>query len=793
MKPLNTFKYVSLLAVLLATVFEARGQAANGYITNNSKQPVSDAMISIHNLTDSSLIGHTVSDEKGYYSIEGAQGIFLLKLQALGYKSAWIKCTSLQNNITLAGNNTLSEVSISARKPVIENKVDRTVFNVENSASAVGGDAYTALKKTPNVQVMQGQVSIAGKSGVAIMLNGRLQQLTGEDLIQLLHSIPVDNISKIEVITAPGAKYDAEGNSGIINIVTKKNVNEGFRGSVTAACTRNHYFSPSANTALQYKKGKFNAFVNAGTSTWNWVYTNRANMYYGAEHSFQKTDIEYSNKNSRIQVGADYLIGKKSLLGFVYTKGFGGADNKEHIRTDSYSTGELADSIMRTEGTTHEVFKGKHTVNLNYEWKIDSAGKKLNIDIDYFTQETERERNFELSTHPGEQIIVARPSQNRNYSGSAVNISSIKADLELPYSFAHFWLGGKASIVNNDGSFSYYTNTAQGYMADSSKANRFLYDENIQALYLNVQKNLKKLDIQGGVRMESTWNEGYTPATGQVNQRRYTTLFPSAKLLYKFNDKQSVALSYLKRINRPGYNFLNPFRFYYAEHSYTEGNPQLQPSFNHTIELSWFINHGHFIRIRTSRILNYWDRLYFVDDKTGVSSLTRVNIGKSVFYGFTYGFSHTVAKWWELHGNISAEYSRFRLQAYGQDNFYDGINGWIDVNNSFYLNKKKTLLADLHGYYYTPRQKDYKRWEEMSNFEGGIKALMMDKNLVIGLTFEDPFAKAYWFQTNKVNGTTEYSYDDGRIATLSVTFKFGNVNVKSRNKSDSNEEIQRAR
>ena len=266
-----------LFAILFAIPFLSFGQQFYGHITNGKKSPVVDAYVSLHKLTDSSMITHANTDQKGYYGLQADHVLpCLLKIQALGYTTVWMSCNVTENNITLQSNNTLKEINVSSRKPVIEHKVDRTIFNVENSASAAGGDAYSTLKRVPNVQVMQGQISVEGKGGVAVMLNGRLQQLTGEDLIQFLHSIPSDNISKIEVITAPGAKYDAEGNSGVINIVTKKNANEGFRGSATAACTRNHYFSPSAKPSLQYRYGKLNLFANANTSVWNWLYTNRA-------------------------------------------------------------------------------------------------------------------------------------------------------------------------------------------------------------------------------------------------------------------------------------------------------------------------------------------------------------------------------------------------------------------------------------------------------------------------------------------------------------------------------------
>ena len=293
----------------------------------------------------------------------------------------------------------------------------------------------------------------------------------------------------------------------------------------------------------------------------------------GSERWFQKTDQEFSNKNSRIQVGGDYALGKKSLLGFSFIKGFGGSDNEEHIKTDIFSMTMQPDSTLRTEGKTHEIFKAKHTVNINYEWKIDSTGKKLNVDADYFTQQTERERNFGVTNYIDEQVNNTDIFQNLVSSGSKVSIGSLKADLELPYSFARLSFGGKVSVVTNDGYLGFYIATPTGHQADSNRANRFLYDEQIYAAYANAQKSVGKLDIQLGLRLEHTWNRGYTPATKKITERNYTNLFPSVKLLYKLNKTHSLAFNYIKRINRPGYNYLNPFRFYFSENSYSEGNP----------------------------------------------------------------------------------------------------------------------------------------------------------------------------------------------------------------------------
>jgi len=785
-----------LAGALLCCCPFANAQTVSGLVTDEKQTAINEAVVTLCRPADSSITTTSHADKNGHYSLPNKDGRAILKAEAKGYITEWreINATTTITDFILRKDNTLNEVVVAAGKPVIENKADRTIFNIENSVAANAGDAYTALKKTPGVQVMQNQIMLSGKGGVSIMLNGRLQQLSGDDLVQFLRSVPSAQLSKIEVITAPGVKYDAEGTNGIINLVTKKNLNKGLRGNVSAACTRNMYYSPSGSVSLQYRSGKLNLFSNNSYSQWNWLYTGITTVFFGNERINQVNNTAYSTTNGRIHLGGDYALTPKTTIGFSYAKGFGGSDNDGDIRAVAYSGNWNADSVTHTRGNTHERYKGRHTANLNYEWRIDSAGKKLNIDADYFAQATDMERNFAISRYNGAETSLKDISDNRIYSYSSVTIRTLKSDLELPYPFVRLAVGAKASFVNNEGSFQYLTKTAEDYKPDSGKANRFLFDEQIQAAYISGKKTLEKLDVQLGLRVERTYNKGYTPATKEIFTRDYTQAFPSLNLRYQINDKHSLALNYMRRINRPGYNLLNPFRFYLSPTSFVEGNAGLQPSFSNAADLTWFIGQEYFLRFRVTQTHNYWDRLYFTDSVAGTTTLTRANVGEAVYYGLNFNWSRSLTKWWDVQGFIGIEYSRFTLFAYGQNRFFSGVNGWGDLSNTFYLNHDKTIVAELHCHYYTPRQKDYKRWEEMSVFDGGVKAMLLNKNLTIGLYIEDPFKKAYWDQTNQVNGTEEFSYDNAFLGTLSITYKFGSTSLKAKkDRSEANEEIQRAR
>jgi outer membrane receptor protein involved in Fe transport len=789
-------KPLMILTSFLLSSLAINGQQLKGFITNEKNAPISGATLIVYRLPDSLGLAVATSDALGYYQFNNGWPDGLIKAEAAGYVASWkqVPVASGEINFKLIADHTLTEFTLAASKPVVEHRADRSIFNIENSVAADAGDAYMALKKTPGVQVMQSQIMIDGKGGVSIMLNGRLQQLAGDDLVQLLRSIPSSTLSKIEVITAPGVKYDAEGSNGIINIVTKKNLKMGLRGNLSGACTRNMYYSPSGSASLQYRTGKLSLFSNNSIEQWNWLYTGITSVYFGDQRTVQTNNVAYSTTNGRIHLGGDYALTDKTTLGFSYARGFGGSENDEDIRAITYSGNWVPDSSARTRGHTSENYKDRNTANLNYEWKIDSTGRKLNIDADYFNQATDRVRNFRVNDYQGNESALTGFEDNRTYSNSSVAVRSLKADLELPYSFIRLSVGAKASFVNNEGAFEYQTKKAEDYVTDSNRANRFLFDEQIQAGYISGQKKIGKLDVKAGIRVERTWNKGFTPVTGQIYTRDYARAFPSLGLQYSLSDNHSLAFNYNRRINRPGYNLLNPFRFYLNPSSYIEGNAGLQPSFTDAFDLTWFIGQRYFIRLNANQVHNYWDRLYFTDSSAGTTSLTRANVGNAAFYTVNFNASQTITKWWEIQGFAAVQYSRFTLHAYEQNRFFASVNGWIDLSHTFYLNKNKTLIAELHTSYYTPRQKDYKRWEEMSLVDGGLKALLFDKNLTLGFIFDDLFQKAYWDQKNSINGTEEFSYDNARLVTISANWKFGNSNLKSkRDRSEANEEIQRAK
>lgn len=786
------FLFLLLSTMVLRSIAQ---EYIHGTVTSKGGKPITGAAVTVLQSNDSIAGIRSETDKNGYYKITMNKVVTHLSVSKQGFLTeiAGVSSTDTVLNIIMTLVKSLDEVVITERRKLIEEKADRTVFNLEKSVVAQGGDALEAIKKMPGVQVQQQQINISGLGGVSIMVNGRMQHLSGDELIQFLRSIPANNLSKIELITSPGAKYDAAGNSGIINLVTRKNLKEGFSGSIAGRYHRNTFNSASGSTSLQYRKGKFNFYTNDNTDDNNLLYTNRVDFKYNDERWNRTVLTDYNSKNTRIQAGVDYELRKDMTLGAVYTQGFGGNDGKDHVQARQFRAPIQPDSVIRSESATRERFRHKRTANVNYEWRIDTTGKKLNISTDYFSQEVWKERNFNISNYQASGIEVSE-TKLKIFESPAIDIRSANADLELPYTVLDIQMGGKMSFTNNKAGFIFQRLLPNGFTTDSSKSNRFHYSEQIQAGYINMKKKIEKVEIVAGIRTERTLARGMTPDGTTNFNRDYTQLFPSFSTSYKLNEHHNFVFSYMRRIERPGYSQLNPFKMYFTENTYQQGTPGLQPALSNSFRISWYMNAKYHLRLRVNQVNNYFDRIYFTDTVADATVVTRMNLGSAWMYVANFSFSEDPADWWNLNGEVSATYNRFLLGAYGRANTYEGWSGWMELNNTFYLNKKKTLIAELNGYYYSPRQKDYKLWRSMRNINGGFKALLLNKTLMAGIVFDDPFATSAWHQTNKETGTTEYSYDDERSVGVSMSYRFGNKNLKGRrDKSEAIEEIQRAR
>lgn len=276
----------------------------------------------------------------------------------------------------------------------------------------------------------------------------------------------------------------------------------------------------------------------------------------------------------------------------------------------------------------------------------------------------------------------------------------------------------------------------------------------------------------------------------QSNVASYTNLFPSGTLQYSPGSDHSFSLSASRRINRPRYGLLNPFRYYYTPFSYNEGNPLLQPEFSTVFHLTYVFRSNYSIKVFARKSTNCWDRTTRIDSTTGISNSSTANIGDMGSFGINLDATLNPADWWECAVALNGAYSRFEPYHFGTAQ-YTALLGSFEYNSTFYLNKKKTFSAELNGYYNTPRQRDFRQWEEMYCINIGFRLMLLDKNLILSVNGDDITGTASWRLTNLANGTQEYYYDDERSIRFSLTYKFGNKNIKRRKDQSTPEEVQR--
>ena len=773
----STFLLVSLLCMSFATQLKAQCRI-QGKITDKKGRGILLSTAVLLNKADSNIISTTEADSVGNYSIscEGLKNI-LLKATAPGYLAQTIAVAdaSVRLDFVLDENaKELASVTVTSQKPLIEHKADRTVYNVESSVSANGSDAYDLLKKVPGVTVSKDVIGIVGKSSVLVMINEKTVEIDGEELAAVLKSIGSDNISRIEVITTPPAKYDAEGNSGIINIITKKAIDDGLSGNITGGYRQTAMGSPFTEGAFNYKKGRWDVYGNENIMNTNWKPVEQYTAFYPIERLEQRNNITNQNPWGRFQLGADYKISERSTIGLLYTYGTSDPQSNESIKAKFYNKNNGIDSIVNTEAHTNESGR-RNVLNLNYEWQIDSSGKKLNVTADYFTRIGKKTRDFTTTDNYGDGSATGISSIDRSIGTQVVNIGSVKADMEWPAALANISFGGKASMVHNtsDNTFKYLEGSE--YFIDPGKTNQFDYKENTQALYLSAKRTYKDWEFQAGLRGEYTQTTGYSPTVGQSNVNNYFKLFPTVYIQYAASEDHSFRLSYSKRIDRPDFWLLNPFRYYSTTNSYTEGNPFLQPSYSNNIELSYTLKSNYTFTLYTQIQDNVYTQALLVDTINSGLYFRMANVGKSVNYGFTGNGRFEPTDWWESNVQFTAYYGTFSSAYYNemQTSKYSKSSFNISVNNSIFLNENKTWLAELNFVYQANQQSDFDMEYAAGNLDIGIKGMFFNKRLIVALESTDILATDRARLKNLYNQSHTNNYEDERELRFSVTYKFG--------------------
>lgn len=792
-------KITSLLLVCLLIAAGSFAQTntgkITGTITDNTGKTLQSASVSLLKAKDSALVKLAVTGKDGTYEFENIkEGDYRLAITSVGFEktfsksfsvtaAAAVKMEPLLMTETAKG---IEGVTVTAKRPFIETKIDKTVVNVDASPTSAGATALEVLEKSPGITVSNdGAISLRGKAGVIVMMDGKQTFLSATDLANLLKNMPASAIDQIEIMTNPSAKYDASGNSGVINIKTKKGRTAGFNGSIMAGITTSYYEAngtfyviPKSQNSINfnYRKNKINFFGNynpnffSGRSQLEFTRTklNQAKDILG--YNDVETQFKFGNNNHTLKLGLDYFADKKNTFGIVVSGfTFSGHPTPTTVTTTADENHQVLSKMVSQ--TDNKIRFKNLTSNFNYRHVFDSTGRELTADFDFITYSNTSNMQLVTDFYQGNGMPAGDQLKLRGHLPASINIYSVKSDYVHPFKKGgRLEAGFKSSFVENDNLVDYKRWNGSDWVNDG-RSNHFIYDENINAVYLNANKQVKKWSFQAGLRLENTIAKGYQYNNDSTFKRNFTNLFPSTFISYELNKTNTVTVSYSRRITRPNYQDLNPFIYFLDSLSYRKGNPFLLPQFTHNIELS----HSFKSKLITTLNYNSTNRVIsqILKPAGDIVYMTSENVARFRNIGVSITAPIPVTKWWNvnLFTNIYNNHYEGTYEKRPLDISYTSF--MVNMTQTFTLKQGFTL--EMTGFY-RARGVDQLTISEpmyMISF-GGQKQVLKGKG-TLRLNLRDPF----WLQRFK--GRTQYDIVDNRIqnqwdnrqVTATFTYRFG--------------------
>ena len=787
-------KIVALLFCIFSSTVLYAQITLTGLVKDENAAPLAAATVEFYSSGQPAKI--IATDASGTFRFDALKPgeKYLLQVSAVSYEDK-VLSLQLQNDtllqIVLVQKSTvLKDVVVTGKARLIEVKPDKTVVNIAENPAVVGNSIAETLGKIPGLQMNGDRVSIPGKGEVQLMQDGRLLQLSQKDLLNYLRSIPAGNVSKVEIITNPSAAYDASGNAGLINIVTKRNKQQGYSGSIQAGFKQwQQYPGMDVTGNVNYNSGKWNLYANANIYRTRHKYGFRWEEYY-PERSWIMSDTgDYKWQNIIVNAGADYQLSKRSVLGFNagFSRYFeGGAD---YVRNHFYNGQGQADSVLTTYATYVPLAKTQ-SYNLYYKTKLDTTGKTLSLDGSFLTFYRTDESDVTAKTFTPKGELIA-PSTARFYNNTLqnINIYALKADMEFPTSVAKLQWGGKVNFIETYNNMRYYRLAGSDKNYDGQLSNEYKYTENTQALYLNGSREAGNWSFLAGLRGELTQTSGYSYIRQQGNKNDYVKLFPSALISFKKDDDNSFALSYNKRVRRPTFWNLNPYISILTAYSYYEGNPFLQPEYNSNFQLQ----HNYKNRFTSAFFLaltnNGFDDITIAHVDTNFVMRTPKNFVNSTRLGVSETYNFSAIRWWESNNLFNVYYTNGRSKL----DYVEGRKGWgayVSSNNNFYLNSNKTLSAAVNFWYQFREVTLVNQSDAYYNVDLGLNAQLLKDKLSLNANLQDVFASSGASYTTVVNGIRQkYAVLQlNRIFSVTLIFKFGKKDVPATERTNSNQE-----
>ena len=784
--------YKIILSLLIMIPFVVCSQVSiKGVVKNRNNEPVKYANVVLMDVNNTIVVG-TITDVEGKFELSFTKECECkLSISFLGYEN-WSKNITKEDNdlgrIELIEKmSQLDEISITSRKKVITKVGKKLIFNVENSKEVSGLDGLETLKFAPRIDPTSDCPSVFGKSVTVIHIDGRPSNQSNASICKYLATLRSDQIKRIEVITSTSAKYDAEGNKAIINIVLKGKKNVGFDGSTSLQYNQRTYETLWPSTSLTYSNKKLSTSLNVS--------------YFDEKQKNDiSSDILFSGSSRQIEtvkrphikgfignLNLNYEMSPKLDAGFRLSTNFNTTDEKaltgtsyKNITTQSIDS----TSILPTKGNLDYEY---YALTLYIDFKLDTLGSKLKVSANTLRRIQSDNKRLKSTIFSGNSSNTIRSESALNNSDFNYKVNSVIADVEISNENTKWEFGSKVTLINNNSDISFFNTNSGTPVLDTNQSNLFLYDETILAAYLSFDSyHWKEWFIQLGLRFENTKTKGKSVTLNQVNNNNYNNVFPSAYVSYDPNKKHSFSLGYSTSINRPRFYSVNPFRNYIDFFSYSEGNPQLLPSYTHSIELSYILKNNLSFFISNNFTNDSFDYLTLTSQDNNLEITSPKNYFDQYTLDFDVRYNWKPKKWLSNRFSLNWSYSRStsdipevtlaRLTGSGLT---------LSSSSVFMVNKKKENKLYLRFSQNLPSTDGFVKTANSANLTIGGVFHFFDKNLILQLQARDVFRQQRIIAVENYQNYRYESrtYNDAQAFICMLTYKFGNKKSKRKQRN----------
>ncbi len=763
--------------------FELKGEVKDQY-----QEPVAFASVFLVTAKDSVLAKGTSADENGAFLFTDIkEGLYFLKASYVGQVSndlaiEIIKDTKIGAIIIEQQAEQLNEVTVTSNKPVVKREVDRIVFNVENTVISQNS-SWDILRQTPGVIMMNDELKVRNQA-TTIYINDRKVQLSSEEVKSLLENYQGENIKSVEVIHNPPASYDAEGGS-ILNIVTSKNVSVGYKGNVNAGYTQGVFPKYNFGTSHFYKTKRLN--VNASYNytpkkEFKNTLSNTNFMDITGITSVWDTDFDQIIRTNTHSAGVsvDYEFNDKNTLSLTSNAQYQPKKDADFFQeTTIKNASGVLDSLFTTNSflseqkhnvsgdlTFKHQFKDQGNLTVNAHYTNFDLDRNQDVNSDYFQPNGSFLRDFNFSTIADQQIeIKTAQIDYTDYLGSVF-----------------FETGVKGSFIDSESRLDYFLEN-DGTEFISNLSDDYTYDERVYAGYFSLSKDWEKWSIKTGLRVEQTESSGVSVNVSSINDLDYFELFPSFYILHNINDNHSLSFDYSRKLERPRYEDLNPFRTYINERTFEEGNPNLTPSFSHNFNLNYTLNQEYYFDFYYRDNGRYISTLTFQDNDNFVLRDITQNVLESNSYGFDFTYGKSITNNWYLYSYISLfheEESFIALQSneYSYKNKFNGA--YIDLTNYFTLSKDGSFKGELGLVFLSGWLQGSYIQEETTNLTLGLRKSFFNNRAVLSVSANDLLGKYNGYVSSKyLNQDNRYLVvPETQYVKFGFTYNFGNFRLE---------------